>query len=109
MYLNHKRSHLQQVFSTLLTSSTTKTTFPNLAKLVAILIVLPVTTATVERSFSSMKLIKTRLRNRMGENTLDYAMYAMRISIEGPGQLSDETLEEIIDYYKLLKKRRIIL
>ncbi len=48
MYLNHKRSSLQQVFSTLLTSSTTKTTFPNLAKLVAILIVLPVTTATVE-------------------------------------------------------------
>ncbi len=67
---------------------------------------LPVTTATVERSFSSMKLIKTRLGNRMGENTLEYAM---RICIEGPGQLSDETLEEIIDYYKLFKKRRIIL
>ena len=97
---------MQQVLSTLLTTSTTKTTFPNLAKLASILIVLPVTTATVERSFSSMKLIKTRLRNRMGENTLEHAM---RICIEGPGQLSDETLEEIIDYYKLSKKRRINL
>ncbi len=36
-----------------------KTSFPNLARLAAILIVLPVTTATVERTFSSMKLIKT--------------------------------------------------
>ncbi len=34
----------------------TKTSFPNLARLAAILIVLPVTTATVERTFSSIKL-----------------------------------------------------
>ncbi len=74
----------------------TKTFFPNLARLAAILIVLPVTTATVERTFSSMKLIKTQLRNRMGENTLEYAM---RICIEGPDQLSHETLEDILDHY----------
>ena len=30
-----------------------------------------------------MKLIKTRLRNRMGESTLEHAM---RICIEGPDQ-----------------------
>ena len=34
-----------------------------------ILAVLPVTTATVECSFSSMKLMKTRLLIRMGEDT----------------------------------------
>ncbi len=69
------------------------TSFPNLARLTAILIVLSaVTTATIERTFSSMKLIKTRLRNRMGENTLEYAM---RICIEGQDQLSNETLEGI--------------
>ncbi len=67
----------------------TKTSFPNLARLAAILIVLPVTTATVERTFSS-EAIKTQLCNRMGENTLEYAM---RICIEGPDQLSNELLK----------------
>ena len=55
--------------------------FPNLSKLAQTVTVLPITTATVERTFSSMKLIKTRLRNRMSEDTLDNTM---RICIEGP-------------------------
>ena len=97
MHLHHKKSSLQQVLSALLSSTTIATSFPNLAKLAAILIVLPVTTATVERTFSSMKLIKTRLRNRMGESTLEHTM---RICIEGPDRLSNETLEEVIDHYK---------
>ena len=80
--------------------------FPNLSKLAEILEVLPVTTATVERTFSSMKLIKTRLRSRMGEDTLQAAM---RICIEGPDQLSEETLEAAVDHYKGLKKRKLAL
>jgi len=80
--------------------------FPSLAKLAAILLVLPVTTATVERTFSSMKLIKTRLRNRMGDATLEHAMH---ICIEGPNSLSDETLEAIIDHYKHVKRRKLAL
>ena len=52
--------------------------------------VLPVTTATVERSFSDMKLIKTRLRSRLGEETLNHTM---RISIEGPDKLNSEDLD----------------
>ena len=55
--------------------------------------VLPVTTATVERSFSDMKLIKTRLRSRLGEETLNHTM---RISIEGPDKLNSEDLDSII-------------
>ena len=68
--------------------------FPNLAKLASIFEVLPVTTATVEQTFSSMKLTKTRLRSRMGDNTLDYTM---RICLEGPDNLSHDTLENILD------------
>ena len=82
------------------------TAFPNLAKVATILEVLPVTTATVERSFSSMKLIKTRLRSRMGEKTLDHAM---RICIEGPDRLSDDTLESVVDNYKEVKQRKLAL
>ena len=42
---------------------------------------LPVGTATVERSFSQMKLIKTRLRSRLSDSNLEHLM---KISIEGP-------------------------
>ena len=61
------------------------------------------TTVTVERTFSSMKLMKTRL---MGENTLEHTM---RICIEGPDQLSNDTLEAVVDHYKGAKKRRLAL
>ena len=105
MHLHHKKSSLQQVLSALLSCTTIATSFfPNLTKLAAILIVLPVTTATVERTFSSMKLIKTRLCNRMGESTLEHTMI---ICIEGPDRLSNETLEKVIDHYKHSKQRRI--
>ena len=88
MHLHHKKSSLQQVhvLSTLLSSTIIATSFPNLAKLAAILTVLPVTVATVERTFSSIKLIKTRLRNRMRESTLEPTM---RNCIEGPDPLSN--------------------
>lgn len=43
MFMQHKRSSLQQVLSALLSSSSIRAPFPNLAKLAGILIVLPVT------------------------------------------------------------------
>jgi len=88
---------LQRVTSELLTNGTLNAAFPNLACLAAVQLVLPVTTATVERSFSDMRLVKTRLRSRLGENTLDQLM---RICIEGPDMLSDEHLEAIVNNWK---------
>ena len=55
-------------------------------KLATILVVIPVTIATVECSFSRIKLIKTRLRKRMGEDTLE-SKSTMHICIEGPDSL----------------------
>ena len=49
MLVQHKRSSLKEVLSALLSSSSIRASFPTLAKLAAILIVLPVTTATDER------------------------------------------------------------
>ena len=40
--------------------------FPNISTLANICFTNPVSTASVQRSFSQMKLIKTRIRNRMG-------------------------------------------
>ena len=50
-------------------------------KLINIMLTLPVGTATVERSFSQMKMIKTRLRNHLNDTNLKRLM---RIAIEGP-------------------------
>ena len=58
MFVRYKSSSLQEVLSALTGSG-------DMAKLAYILEVIPVTTATVECSFSSMKLIKTRLRSRI--------------------------------------------
>ena len=62
---------LQEVTSCLLTDSTLNVAFPNLATLVSLHLVLSITTATVERSFS-------------GKITQDQAM---RVCIEGPPTL----------------------
>lgn len=44
--------------------------FPSIRSFMLILSCLPVSTATAERSFSTLKLIKTWLRNRCGQNRL---------------------------------------
>ena len=104
IFIQYKSSTLQQVLSRLIGSGDISAAFPNLSKLAAVLEVLPVTTATVERTFSNMKLIKTRLRSRMGEDTLEHTM---RICIEGPDHLSNDTLEAVVDHHKGVKKRKI--
>lgn len=44
--------------------------FPNIFNLLHILAILPVTTATVERSFSTLRLLKTYLRSTTGQDRL---------------------------------------
>ena len=43
-------------------------------RLLRLVITLPVSTATTERAFSAMKLVKTRLRNKMGDDFLRHYM-----------------------------------
>jgi hypothetical protein len=50
------------------------TTFPLVYHLVELALVLPVATTTVERAFTAMKIIKTDLRNKMGDEWLSYRM-----------------------------------
>ena len=79
------------------------TMFPNLSTLAVISLSIPVTTASVERSFSKMKLIKTRLRSCLSDTSLSHLM---KIAIESPNTLSDEELEQIVDVWNR-KGRRI--
>ena len=51
-----------------------QTMFPNLSILANVCLTIPVRTASVERSFSHMKMVKSRLRNLLGEANLSYLM-----------------------------------
>ena len=89
----------------LVTNETLISMFPNLNTLATICLTLPIGTASVERSFSQMKMIKTRLRNRLGEKSLSHLM---KIAIEAPDKLSDSDLENVVDiWYR--KGRRLIV
>ena len=50
-----------------------------------------------------MKMVKSRLRNRLGEANLSYLM---KIALESPEALSDEELEQIVTVWTR-KSRRI--
>ena len=76
---------------------------PNLHKLACCCLSLPIGTASVERSFSQMKLIKTRLCIRLGELSLSRLM---KIAIESPETLFDSDLEEVVIIWNR-KGRRI--
>ena len=78
--------------------------FPKTWKLLNIMMALPVSTATIERTFSQMKLIKTRLRNRLSDSNLEHLI---KIAIEGPS-ISSVDFNKILDIFKQ-KNRRILL
>ena len=71
---------------------TNKTLFSNLNTSANICLTISVGTASVERSFGQMKMIKTRLH--VGEKSLSHLM---KIAIELPKKLSDSDLENIVD------------
>ncbi|CAF3934367.1 unnamed protein product, partial [Rotaria sp. Silwood1] len=81
-----------------------KEIYPQLSLAAEIFLVAPISTATVERNFSTMNRILTKLRNQL---TIQHVDQLMRISIEGEDTLNEEIKEEIINYWKKLKPRRL--
>ena len=75
--------------------------FPEMYTIINIMLTLPVGTATVERSFSQMKMIKTRLRNRLSDDNL---ARLMRIAIEGPDP-EHVDFNKILDIFKQSNRR----
>jgi hypothetical protein len=71
--------------------------FPNILKLLEMAIISPIGNATVERLFSFLKLVKTKLRNSLGDGTLDKLL---RIKLECKEELEDSDLEELVDRFK---------
>ncbi|KAK9049900.1 hypothetical protein SSX86_031131 [Deinandra increscens subsp. villosa] len=80
----------------------THNTFPLVYRVLKLALVLPVATATVERCFSKMKLIKTDLRNRMGE---EYLNNALLCAVEKESFLKVKE-EDVMARFQAFKNRR---
>ena len=97
------KSHIfQQLFEGIKTSNAYGGIFPEMFKLINIVLTLPVGTATVERSFSQLKMIKTRLCNRLNDTNLRILIC---IAIEGP-DMNLVDFNAILDTFK--EKNRCI-
>ena len=68
------KENMKLQLTELATNEMLKSMFPNLNTLATISLSIPVATASVERSFSQMKLIKTRLRSRLSDTSLSHQM-----------------------------------
>ena len=92
-----------KVMKLLVANQTLGSLYPNHCKLAQICLILPVNTADCERAFSTMKRVKTPLRNRLNTKTLDALL---RIRIEGPDR-SDFDFELALNNWAKLRNRRI--
>ncbi len=80
-----------------------KDLYPNICKILTILLCMPVTTATAERSFSAMKRIKTFLRASMSDS---------RISSLAVIHIHRDTaidVDQVIDKFRDRKSRKLAL
>ncbi|KAM7514386.1 hypothetical protein LguiA_003969 [Lonicera macranthoides] len=80
-------------------------TFPLVYMLIKLALLLPVATAMVERVFSAMKLIKTQLRNRLGDDLMNDCLVAY---IEKDVFEAIDN-EDIIQRFQNMKSRRGML
>jgi len=71
-------------------------------RLIRLLVTLPVSTATAERIFSVLKIVKTRLRNKIEDQ---YLANSLLVQVEGE-IVEHYTYDDIISYFKDLKNRR---
>lgn len=67
--------------------------FPQLALVSKVILVCPLGTASVERSFSTMARVCNRMRQRLLPDNL---AHCMRVSLEGPAVLTDEQAIDIV-------------
>ena len=70
-----------------------------------ILLTLPVTTASVERGFSKLSLVKTKLRSTMGQDRLEALLLA---SVEKDILLQLDTAE-LVACFASMNERRMFL
>uniref|UniRef100_A0A0D3ECA3 TTF-type domain-containing protein n=1 Tax=Brassica oleracea var. oleracea TaxID=109376 RepID=A0A0D3ECA3_BRAOL len=78
---------------------------PLVYRLLKLVLTLPVATASVERCFSAMKLVKTAARNRIGDQFLSDCMVCF-IEKELFDSISNE---KVIERFQKMNERRVVL
>ena len=68
--------------------------YPMIYRLICLILTLPVSTATTERAFSSMKIIKNKLRNKMNDEFLDDLMVLYIERAYGENIQNDDVIAE---------------
>ena len=93
----------RELMTRMLNATELKTMFPNLYKLAAIGLLLPMSTVDCERGFSALSRIKTDIRNRLSSKILNNLMV---ITVEGPSP-EEFPHEEACDKWAAWRNRRI--
>ena len=78
--------------------------YPFVYRLLQRALLLTVATAIVERTFSTMKIIKNRMCNRMGDQLLNYSL-VVYIEKKKPNELSSETIMQRFQKMKTCHKQ----
>lgn len=81
------------------------TTYALVFRLIELALILPVATATVERAFSTMSIVKTELRNKMNDEWVNHSLVCY---IERDVFATIEDLK-IIECYQKMRKRKGLL
>lgn len=83
---------------------------PEFYKLLCLSVTLPVTSTSVERSFSTLKRIKNYSRNSIGQSRLsNMAQIAIERELVKSCSTSEQFAEDIVDHFSQQKDRRIQL
>jgi len=81
------------------------TYFPLVYRLIELVLILPVATATVERAFSAMNIIKTDRRNKMNDDWMNNSMICY-IELDLFASIEDD---KILKHFQGLRNRKINL
>lgn len=103
--LKHRTESCGNVLKSLLTTDVGDS-YPQLCQLAGIVLACPVGTAGVERSFSTMNRLCSRLRQRL---TVEHLNDLLLIAQEGPEKVTRDQLKEIVYVWFSQKPRRIQL
>ena len=101
MHDNYQKLKHRDLIKELSSNMTISSIFPTMSAFAQVYRVVPIHTADVERTSSRLKLIKTRIRNRLAESTLDSLL---RISIERSSP-EDYPLSEAVELWARKKQK----
>ena len=87
------KENMKSQLTDMVSNDMLKAMFRNLHTIATIGLSILVATTSVERNFSQMKLIKTKLCSSLKDTSLSHLM---TIAIESPDKLTDSDLDEIV-------------